>query len=69
MNILVDTVFESKDHTKYHLLGKNAEQTGHCFGLIVTKTMRESLNRLVEDLYVDGVKVACLLSNHDFAYR
>jgi len=59
-------IFESK---KYPPSGKNAEQTGHCFGLIVTKTMRESLNRLVEDLYVDGVKVACLLSNHDFAYR
>jgi len=44
-----DIIFESK---KYPLLGKNAEQTGHCFGLIVTKIMRESLNRLVEDLYV-----------------
>jgi hypothetical protein len=42
-------IFESK---KYPPLGENAEQTGHCFGLIVTKVMRESLNRLVEDLYV-----------------
>jgi hypothetical protein len=36
-----DIIFESK---KYPPLGKNAEQTGHCFGLIVTKIMRESLH-------------------------
>ena len=44
-----DIIFESK---KYPPLGENAEQTGHCFGLIAAKIMRESLDRFIEDLYV-----------------
>ena len=45
-------IFESIKNLLWGKSPENAEQTGHCFGLIATKIMCESLDRFIEDLYV-----------------